>query len=97
MELNPYMIWITSPVDPSGLFVLHIFPSLGQGTIVRETHYADEAVLEADLLAALPHTDYLPTFVRKGIADARENGLCDWRNVDMRLTDEGARRLGWIK
>jgi hypothetical protein len=91
--MKSYMVWITSPPTPPEHFTVFIVPSGGNtGARVREQYYESEDVLRQDLTASLPSGMNVETIIRR----AREKGLSDLREMDIRLTDESAKRLGWI-
>jgi hypothetical protein len=94
-KTRSYMIWITSPASPNVLFTLHISPSFGSGTIVRQTHYEDEEALKTDLIHNLPPIFAHQEFVSLCVESAKRTGMCDWREIDIRLNDAAARNLGW--
>jgi hypothetical protein len=90
--MKTYMIHITSPATPTGLFTVHIVPSGERGAIVMGSHYEDEDVLR-QLLTRCLSKDII---VEDVIKMAKEEGLCDLRERAIPLSDECAKTLGWI-
>jgi hypothetical protein len=91
--MKSYMIWITSPPTPPNHFTVFIVPSGGNtGARVREQYYESEDVLRQDLSASLPQSMNVETIIKR----AQKDGICDLREIDIKLSDESAKRLGWI-
>jgi hypothetical protein len=90
--MTNYMIHLTSPATPPGLFTLHIVPSEGEGAIMRGTEYEDEDVLRQLLIRCLPKDIIVDNVIKM----AREEGICDLRERPIPLSDECAKTLGWI-
>ena len=90
--MKTYMIHITSPAAPPGLFTLHIVPNGERGAIVRHSEYQDEEVLRQLLTQCLSKDIIVDDVIKM----AREEGICDLRERAITLSDECAKTLGWI-
>jgi hypothetical protein len=90
--MKDYMIQLTSPATPPNHFTLHIFPSDGGATIVRQAHFTDEDTVRVLLTKCLPKD----IIVDKVISEARDGGVCSLYERAIPLSDECAKELGWI-